>query len=102
MIVFLGFIALIIPGILLVLFYWPFYYLVVDGKAKAMQSFSMAKPIAKLNVGTAVVLWLASIGIMIAGILAMCVGFLFAAPLVSLIGGAAYLMMSGQLSRKPM
>ena len=102
LIVFLGFIALIIPGILLMLFYWPFYYLVVDGKAKAMQSFSMAKPIAKLNVGTAVVLWLASIGIMIAGILAMCVGFLFAAPLVSLIGGAAYLMMSGQLSRKPM
>jgi len=97
----LGIIVLIVPGILLALFYWPFYYLIVDGKAKAMESFGMALPIAKLNVGTTLVLWLASMGIVIVGFLALCVGVLFATPLVSTIFGAAYLMMSGQIPSRP-
>ncbi|MEO8498367.1 MAG: hypothetical protein ABI614_25170, partial [Planctomycetota bacterium] len=96
-----GFAACIIPGFLLMIFFWPFYWLIVDRKARAIESFGMARPIAKANVGTAIVLYFATAGIMLAGFLALCVGVLFAAPLVSLIWGTAYLMMSGQLATRP-
>ena len=39
-----------------------------------------------------------SIGISIVGCLAVCIGILFAAPLVSMMFAVAYLMMSGQLA----
>lgn len=96
-----GFLACIVPGILLLLFFWPFYYLIIDRKAGAIESFGMAYPFAKANVGTTFVLWLASIGIMIVGFLTICIGVLFAAALVSVMWGAAYLMMSGQLRTSP-
>ncbi|MEX0868000.1 MAG: hypothetical protein WD030_11635 [Pirellulales bacterium] len=96
-----GFLACIVPGILLLLFFWPFYWLIIDRKAGAIESFGMAYPFAKANVGTTFVLWLASIGIMIVGVLACLIGILFAAPLVSVMWGAAYLMMSGQLRTGP-
>ncbi len=75
--------------------------MIVDGKAGAIESFQMARPLAQENVGTVVVLWLASTGIMLAGLLALCVGLLVAAPLVSLVWGAAYLLMSGQVATRP-
>lgn len=95
-----GFIACIIPGILLLLYFWPFYWLLVDRKATVIESFGVALSLAKMNVGTSFVLWLASFGIMLVGFLAFCVGILFAAPLVSLIWGTAYLMMAGQIMPK--
>lgn len=93
-----GLLLLIVPGVILLLMCWPAYYLLVDRKAGLIDSFSIAATVTKQNWGTAFILWLASIGIMIAGVLALCVGVLFAAPLVSTIWGTAYLMMSGQLS----
>ncbi len=96
-----GFLACIVPGILLLLFFWPFYWLIIDRKAGAIESFGMAYQFGKANAGTTFVLWLASFGIMLLGVLACLVGILFAAPLVSVIWGAAYLMMSGQLRTGP-
>jgi hypothetical protein len=43
-------------------------------------------------------IWLASIGIILLALLALCIGVLFAAPLVSMMWAVAYLMMSGQIS----
>ena len=96
-----GFLLLIIPGIILSLLFWTFYYFVVDNKAKAMESFSKAYEIGKLNVGTTFVLWLASMGVMMVGMLACGIGILLAAPLTSAMFGAAYLMMSGQIGVRP-
>jgi uncharacterized membrane protein len=93
----IGFVALIIPGIVLAILFWPFYWLIVDEKSKVIQSFGMAVQLGQANVGTTIVLWLASFGIIVLGLMACCVGLLFAAPLVTVIWGAAYLMMSGQL-----
>jgi hypothetical protein len=50
------------------------------------------------NYGTAFLLWLASLGIAIVGLLALCVGILAAAPLIGMIWTTAYLMMSGQIT----
>ncbi|MBC7856819.1 MAG: hypothetical protein IAF94_25595 [Pirellulaceae bacterium] len=97
----LGFLLLIIPGVLLLLMWWPYYYLVVDRKAGVIESFSVAAKVTQGNWGTAFLLWLASVGIMILGCFALCIGVLFAAPLVTMLFAVAYLMMSGLIPVQP-
>lgn len=89
---------LIIPFILLWVFLWPFYYFIVDRQCAAMDSFSRAFEIAKLNGGTSFVLMIASFAIAIAGIIALGIGLLFAAPFISVLWATAYLMMKGELA----
>ncbi len=93
----LGALFFIVPAILMLLAYWPFYYLIVDRKAGVMESFSVASRITQGNWANSFLLWLMSMGIIILGCLALCVGLLFAAPLVGMMFTVAYLMMSGQL-----
>lgn len=94
----IGLLLCIVPGIILALMFWPFYYLLVDGRAKVFESYSLAQSITEGNWGTTFILALVSFGVMIVGVLAFCIGVLFAAPLVTMIWATAYLMMSGQLS----
>jgi uncharacterized membrane protein len=96
-----GVMLCIIPGIIMALMFWPFYWLVVDEKAPALESFSVAYMLTQRNLGTTFLLWLLSVGIMIVGVLALCVGIVAAAPLVTMLWASAYLMMSGQLSSYP-
>ncbi|MCE9525061.1 MAG: hypothetical protein K8R36_03290 [Planctomycetales bacterium] len=96
-----GLLLLIVPGVILALMWWPSYYLLVEKKAGVFESFSLAARISQGNWGNAFLLWLLSIGIMLLGCLAICIGLLFAAPLVALLWGTAYLMMSGQLPQQP-
>ena len=93
----LGMLLLIVPGIILLLMWWPAYYLVLERKAGVFESFSMATVVTQNNWGTAFVMALLSIGIMLLGCLALCIGVLFAAPLIGVMWTTAYLMMSGQL-----
>ena len=93
----IGFMACIVPGIILALMFWPYYYLIVDNKRGVFESFQTAQTITQGNWGTAFILAIASFGIMILGLLALCVGVIFAAPLVTMLWATAYLMMSGQL-----
>lgn len=95
-----GTVPCIVLGLVWFIFFWPFQGLIVDERAKALESFGMALPITKLNVGTTILLMLASIGIMLAGFIACLVGLLFAGPLVGLMWTAAYLMMTGQIVTK--
>lgn len=99
--VILGVVACVVPAILLVIFFWPFHLLIVDRKAKAIESFRIANQIAKENIGTTIILIFASVGMVVVGVLALCVGLFLAAPLVSLSWGAAYLMMTGQMATRP-
>jgi hypothetical protein len=96
-----GFLLCVIPGIALLLIYWPFYYLVVDGRCSVMESFELAGRITQGNRLTTFLVWLLSVGIGILGVLALCVGVIFALPLVSVLWAVAYLMMSGQLPQQP-
>jgi uncharacterized membrane protein len=97
----IAFLLCIVPGVILCLMFWPFYYLVVDNKYGVMDSFGVAGKITEGNWGTAFLLWLLSIVIVMCGILALCVGIVFAIPLVTLLWTTAYLMMSGQLAAYP-
>ena len=98
---FAGFFLCLVPGIILALLFWPFYWIVVDDKAPALESFSVARTITRDNLATTFVLWLASVGFMILGLLAVCVGVFFAYALVTMLWTTAYLMMSGQISTQP-
>lgn len=93
----LGLVLFIVPGIILALMWWPSQYLLIDKKAGVFESFSIAAKISQGNWGNAFLLSLLSIGIMLLGCIAFCIGMLFAAPLVSMLWGVAYLMMSGQI-----
>ena len=94
----LGFVLLIIPGIILLLFYWGTYYEIVDGQpGSVFGSFGEAYKYCSINVGTTLIIYFASMGIMLLGMLALCVGVLFATPLVSMMYATAYMMMSGQM-----
>jgi uncharacterized membrane protein len=92
-----GFLLLIVPGILLALMLWPALYLAAEGRTGIGESFSVAATISKGNWGTGFLLALLGFVIMLVGVLALCVGVLFAAPLVSMLWVTAYLMMSGQI-----
>jgi hypothetical protein len=70
---------------------------VVDNKAGVISSFSMARTITEGNFGTAIGLWFLSVAVVVLGMLALCIGILFATPLVTMYWATAYLMMSGQL-----
>ncbi|MGY8770176.1 MAG: hypothetical protein ACKVH8_17300 [Pirellulales bacterium] len=96
----LGFLLLIIPGVLLLLFFWPFYFLVVDEKRRVMESFSTAYEIGSINAGNTFIIWLLSLGIMLLGVIACCIGVIFAAPLVTMLWATAYLQMTGQIQAR--
>jgi uncharacterized membrane protein len=81
--------------------FWPSYYLVLDGRASVFESFAQAYNITEGNRVTTFLLWLLSIAVIIVGLIALCVGVIFAAPLVAMLWATAYLMMSGQLSATP-
>ena len=97
----LGVLLCVVPGIILCLYYWPFYFLIVDDRAPVLDSFRIAGNITEHNRTTTFLIWLLSVGIGALGCLALCIGIIFAAPLVSLLWAVAYLMMSGQLATEP-
>lgn len=97
----IGLLLLIIPGIIVALMWWPYNLLIVDRKTGVIESFSVAARVTQGNWGTAFLLALMSMGIMILGCLALCIGFIFAAPLVTMLFTVAYLMMAGQIPVQP-
>jgi phage FluMu protein Com len=97
-----GFALCIVPGIFLLIMFWPCYYLVVEEKASVFESFSLAYTVTEGNRVTTLLLWLLSIAVALLGLLAFCIGIIFAAPLITMLWATAYLMMSGQLAAWPM
>lgn len=96
----LGFLLLLLPGALLLLYLWPSYFLIVDDHADVLASLWMAKDICAPNVLTTFLLGLTSIGILIAGLLICGLGIIPASAFVSVLWAVSYLAMSGQVSFK--
>ena len=100
LIVGLGFVALIVPGIYLMLRYWSYSHFIVDKDCGIMESFNLAGEASKGNLGETFVLGLIGFGLMILGVVMLCIGILFTAPIVYLSTTVAYLMMSAQRFRQ--
>ena len=93
----LGFLFLIIPGLILCVLFWPYYWLIVDEQESMMESFSVAMEIGKLNVGATILCWLGTVGIALLGCLTCGVGFILLQPLFMMVFTVAYLKMAGQI-----
>nr|WP_233215541.1 zinc-ribbon domain-containing protein [Rhodopirellula bahusiensis] len=98
---FAGLLLLIIPGLIFMLLLWPHYYFIVDRQCGVMESFSRAFAVGKLNWLTSIVLAIAAMAIFVAGLLALGVGLLFAAPFVGVMVATTYLMMKGERPGQP-
>ncbi|MFK7766029.1 MAG: hypothetical protein AB8B55_02220 [Mariniblastus sp.] len=90
-----GLFALILIPLSVVI--WPVYSLIADSKATLFESYGLAFSIGSKNVLNSIVLFFATMGLVIAGFLAFCVGLLFTVPFISVIWVTAYLVMSGQV-----
>ncbi|WP_254512241.1 zinc-ribbon domain-containing protein [Anatilimnocola floriformis] len=90
-----------VPLILFLLFCWPSYYLVIEGKCGVLESFRLAKQITEGNKLTSFVLALVVYGFSMLGYMACLVGIIFVIPLISIMFATAYLMMTGQLPIPP-
>ena len=93
----LGFVLLIIPGIIIGLLFWTYQYLILEKRTGAIESFSVAYKLGRSNMLTGFVLFVVAIGLAILGLLMCYVGILFTAGLIQMLCAAAYLKMSGQL-----
>jgi phage FluMu protein Com len=93
---FLGYMACIVPGIILALMFWQYSYLIIDRRVGALESFGLARQLSDGNKGTLFLLHLAAIAFMIIGLLCLCVGAIVAAGYVNLMWAVTYLVNSGQ------
>ena len=94
-----GFILLIVPGVFLVLYFWPSYTLIVENKTSVMDSFGVAAKIGEQNLLSSFVIMISSVGILILGTMLCYVGLFFAISFVSVLWATAYLMMTGEIRR---
>jgi hypothetical protein len=87
-------------GLIVLLFYWPLYFILVDKKTSLGESFSLAKTVTAGNAGTTVLLVIIGVAISV-GLSAVCTNLIMIIlqPFISLLWATAYLMMSAQLRR---
>lgn len=85
----------IIPGLLVVAFFWPFQYLIIDDDLPNIQALLEAPKLASKSVWRSLVLMIVSGGIVLLGVLTLGVGLIFAGPFISLAWCVAYDEMRG-------
>lgn len=95
-IVFLGEILCVVPGILLALMLWPYQFILVDQKFRGLPPLWQAKEITTGNWGSCFILGLAAFGIHLVGSLALGIGIIFTGPFIILMSAVAYCKMTGQ------
>ncbi len=96
----IGSMLCVIPGLILLVMFWPAQLLVLEGKADVIESFTVARSITANNTLTIILVWLVGGVIANLGALACGVGVFVSIPLAQLLWVTAYLMMSGQLATK--
>lgn len=91
-----GSLACFIPGIILGLMFLPYGYVLVDQNVGVLECLSRSKNITQNNLLALFWLGLATFGINLLGLLALCVGIIFTGPLSMLFYAVAYCKMTGQ------
>lgn len=97
-----GFVFCIVPGIILVLMYWPYLYVLVDRDSPGLQSLSQSAEITSGNKLTLFGLLLVCAVINLCGLLALGVGMFISGSYVFVVMTLAYDRISGlRTSRRP-
>ena len=86
----IGFICLIVPGIYLALRFGQYMFAIVDKDLGVIESFKYSSEITKNNKGKIVMMGLLAFGVIIAGLLALVVGLVFAVPVTWIMGVVAF------------
>jgi hypothetical protein len=93
-----GFLLLIVPGIFIVLMFWPFEYVIVDRNSGVIDSLQESREATSGNFLAVFLLALAGFGINLLGVCpGLFIGLLFTMPLTTLMLAVAYCGMTGQL-----
>jgi uncharacterized membrane protein len=92
----IGFMLLIVPGVIAALMFWPYIFVLVDTNARGIECLSRAREITPHTWGTMILLWLTMFALAFLGALACGVGMLFTIPLSMLLFAVAYCRMTGQ------
>jgi phage FluMu protein Com len=91
-----GFVLCIVPGVIVLLMLWPYVFVLVDEDAPGIECLSRARAVTKDNLGSSFVLAILSLGLVLLGLLAVCIGVVFTGPLAALMFAVAYCQMTGQ------
>ncbi|MBC7592346.1 MAG: hypothetical protein H7288_00100 [Kineosporiaceae bacterium] len=92
----IGFILLVIPGILVAFFTIFALYFVVDKNQSPIEAITSSAKLVRANIGNTLLLILLSIVVIIVGFIALCVGILVALPVVMLASTYAYKKFLGE------
>ncbi len=99
LICFVGFLLLIVPGIIFMLMFSQFYYLILDRNLPVTDSLTMSRELTKGNKLTFWAVWLVAVVLGVLAIALTCgVGALAVVPYWMLLHPVIYLAMSGQPS----
>ncbi len=85
-----GLLLFIVPGVYIALRYSQYMYAIVDRNLGVIESFKYSAQVTKNNLLGIFLIYLLCIAIIIAGLIALCVGVIFAYPLALLIIAVAY------------
>ena len=97
----LGMILFIVPGIYLASRLWAYQCFIVDRDCGVMESLNLSAEFMEGNKMQAVVMMFYVVLIAIAGALAFCVGIFFAIPVITMLWVVAYLMITRQAIQRP-
>ncbi|MDZ7619315.1 MAG: hypothetical protein U1E05_20135 [Patescibacteria group bacterium] len=91
-----GFLLLIIPGVFLLLMFWPFYWLIIDRNVGIVDSFDLAMQITRGNKATVLLIAVVMFLLTLVSIIPCGLGLLVTMPLFTLMWAVVYLAMTGQ------
>ena len=91
-----GFILLIIPGIIVLLMFSQAIFILIDQQTGVIDSLRLSAQVTKGNKLTLFAIWCVSLGLSILGLLACFVGVFFVSAYLMLLLAVSYLMMTGQ------
>jgi uncharacterized membrane protein len=92
----IGFVLLIIPGLIVVFLTFLTTYAIVDDDKSAIDGIKHSVKLASDNVGDALLLLLFNLLVVIAGFIALCVGLIVAIPVTVFATAYAYRSFNGQ------
>jgi uncharacterized membrane protein len=92
----IGFVLLIIPGLIVVFLTFLTTYAIVDDDKSAIDGIKHSVKLASENVGDALLLLLFNLLVIVAGVIALCVGLIVAVPVTIFATAYAYRWFNGQ------
>jgi len=97
----IGCVAFIVPGIYLMLRFWSGSYFIIDRDCNVSEAFQLASTFSEWNKVSSLQLACLSFGMAVLGLSFFGVGFILVYPLINLMWTIAYMMMTRQPIQRP-